>query len=514
MFNLSELPQPVIRQVNGMWRRRWIIVAITWLAALMGWFLLWLVPDKYESRAHVFVQTSSVLEPVLNGLTAGRPDYSQRIEVMRLQLLTRPNVEEIVFRSGLDKTISARTELERSAKLQGMIDWVAGNIRIESPRDMYFIISYKNNDPEAARAVVDAVLSMLIEQDLGASLLEDQAARLRLNLQIEQYEEKLTANELAVADFRREHATELTSSQSRVRQRELKDRELLTVRDQIGRSKGRILTLNNLLSATARTTSGDEIEALRLELANLRSRYQESHPDIRGVLSRIEQLENGGGGQLSTNPEYVRLQSELRIVEDSVVTLEARAERLQSELETLDFSVGEAPAVEAALRQIVREYEQTQKTYDELLARRDRLDLTKNLGIGERGVDYKIFEHPEAALVPTAPPRMLLILGIFVVAAGAGTGAAVLLTFIDKSFSQSSQLQEAFGLPVLGAISEAPSFNVIANRKRDRRRLAGALAGLVLVGTGYAYFTVFRLSSNEPATTVRSVIGEQSGEVL
>lgn len=497
MFEFSDLPRPVIRHLNGVWRRRWLVLAAAWGAALLGWLVVWLLPDKYESRAHVFVQTETVLEPVLTGFTA-RPDYSQRVEVMRLQLLTRPNVEEVIRRANLDKTIKARTAIERRAKMEGLVDWVTGQIKIESPREMYFIISYKNSDPAIARDVVDAVLNMLIEQDLGASLSEDEAARMRLNRQIEQYEEKLTANELAVAAFRREHADELTSVQSTSRRRELKENELVRASDELERTKGRILTLKNLLSATPRTTSGDELDQLKVQLADLRSKYEESHPDIRGVLARIEQLEQGGGGTLSSNPEYIRLSSELRVAEDSVPVLEAREERLRQELETLDFAVGAAPAVEAELRQIVREYEQTQKTYEELLARRDRLELTKNLGAAGRGVEYQIYERPQQAILPSDPPRLLLILGVFVLAAGAGGGAALLLSFLDKSYAQASELRDAFGLPVLGALSEVGSEAVVAARRKDFARLAVGAGALVVVGALFTYFTVIQLPSSLP----------------
>lgn len=494
MFKFSELPQPVLRSLNGLWRRRWLIVAITWMAALAGWFAVWLIPDKYESRAQVFVQTETILEPVLNGFTA-RPDYSRRVEVMRLQLLTRPNVEEIIFRSGLDKTIEARSPIERRAKLQGMVDWVAGEIDIQSPRDMYFIISYKNGDPKVARSVVDAVLNMLIEQDLGASLTESEAARRRLDLQVEEYEEKLTDNERKVAAFRSEHAMELGATLGTNRQREQKENELTRTSDELERTKGRVLTLQNLLSATPQRASGGELDRLRVELAGLRSQYEENHPDIRGVLARIEELERDGTS-LSANPEFIRLQSELRVARDSVRGLEARETRLISELNTLDTAQGQAPAVEAELRQIVREYEQTQKTYEELLARRDRLNLTRNLGAAGRGVEYQVFEHPTETIIPSDPPRFLLILGVIIIAAGTGTAAALVLALIDKSYTQASELQEAFGLPVLGALSEVPSESVIEGRKRDFSRLAIACFGLVIVAGIYSYLTVYRLPSS------------------
>ncbi|WDI32006.1 Wzz/FepE/Etk N-terminal domain-containing protein [Hyphococcus flavus] len=502
MFKFSDLPQPIIRGLNGLWRRRWLIVIVAWGCALLGWLALWLVPDKYESRAHVFVQTETILEPVLTGFTA-RPDYSRRVEVMRLQLLTRPNVEQIIDRAGLADTIEAGSAMERRVKMEGMVDWVAGQIKIESPREMYFIISYKNSDPKIAQAVVDAVLNMLIEQDLGASLTESEAARRRLNLQIEEYEEKLAANERAVATFRSEHAAELTSIQGTSRQRELKENELTRVSDELDRTKGRILTLQNLISATPRRASGGELERLRVELASLRSQYEESHPDIRGVLARIEELESDNSA-LASNPEYIRLQSELSVARDSITALEAREIRLKDELNALDFATGQAPAVEAELRQIVREYEQTQKTYEELLSRRDRLELTRNLGAAGRGVEYQVFEWPTVALAPSDPPRLLLIIGVILLAGGAGAGAALGLAILDKSYTQASELQHAFGLPVLGALSEVASETVIAERKRDLSRLVMASVALVAVAGLYTYLTVFRIPNGTPEAATQS----------
>ncbi|VAW00555.1 hypothetical protein MNBD_ALPHA05-2057, partial [hydrothermal vent metagenome] len=242
MFEFSDLPRPIIRHLNGLWRRRWTVIAVAWVVALAGWFAVWMVPDKYESRAHVFVQTETILEPVLNGFTA-RPDYSRRVEVMRLQLLTRPNVEEVILRAGMDRTIEARSDIERRTKMEALINELSQKIKIDSPREMYFVITYKNPNPEMARAVVDAVLNMLIEQDLGATLSESEAAVRRLNLQIEAFEEKLTANERAVANYRRANASELAGTLGAARRREQKEQELARASDELERTEGRIFTL-------------------------------------------------------------------------------------------------------------------------------------------------------------------------------------------------------------------------------------------------------------------------------
>ena len=285
----------------------------------------------------------------------------------------------------------------------------------------------------------------------------------------------------------------------RIRQRELKENDMARVRDELERTKGRVLTLQNLISATPQRASGGELDRLKVELSALRSQYEENHPDIRGVLARIEALEQEGAA-LSANPEYVRLRSELRVAQDSAIALEGREKRFTEELNALDLPEGQAPAAEAQLRQIVREYEQTQNTYEELLSRRDRLHLTRNLGAAGRGVEYQVFEWPTEALAPVEPLRLILILLVLVMAGGAGAAAALALTLIDKSYTQASELQSAFGLPVLGALSEVPSLSVLVERKRDMMRLAFACVGLLAVAGLYSYLSVFRLPSQQPTT--------------
>ncbi len=507
MFRLNDLPPPIIRHLNGLWRRRWAVAAAAWAAALAGWFGVWLLPDQYESRAQVYVQTETILQPVLRDVMAN-PDYSDRVDVMRLQLLARPNVEEIIYRAGLDKTIEASGDVERIAAMQGLVNSVSSKIQITSPRDMYFVISFANGDPQIAKDVTDAVLNLLIEQDIGASLSESAAARRRLDLQIEEFEERLSANEMRVAAFRREHAVELAASEGTTRRRDQKENELVRAADEIGQTRGRILTLQNLLSATPRSASGGELERLRIELADLRSRYEPTHPDIRGVEARITELERDDGG-LSSNPDYVRLQSELRVAENALVALNQREVSLRTELEALDIAVGQAPEVLAELQQIERQYETTKNTYEDLLARRDRLQLTENLGPAGRGVEYQVFERPERAIKPASPPRQLMIFGVVFGALVAGAAAGLLLNLIDKSYTQPVELEKAFGLPVLGAFTEAPSDEVRMARRRDVAGLAAAGAAMLFVAVLYNYLSVTRLPADLPEQTRASAaIGE------
>jgi len=510
-IELADLPRSVIRYGVGLWRRRWAAVAVAWGVALVLWAGIFLLPDRYESSAQVFVQTESILDPVMNGVTA-RPNYEKRVEVMRLQLLTRPNIEEIIYRSGLDREVKGRTDGERRASMERLIDRVGETISIASPQNMYFVITYRNSDPAIARAVVDATLNLLIEQDLGASLSEREEARRRLDAEIAAFDARLTAKESEVADYRRIHAEELALVEGKARNRDTLAADLSRVEDEIMVAQRRVFSLRGELGATRSASNSAELDRLTVELSNLRSQYNEDYPDIQVVKARIAELQRSGAGDAPVSGEYRRAAAELRAAQDAVAGLENRRTRIRAEIEGLAFTLGQAPAVLANLQRIERDYEQTRRSYEELLQRRDRLSMTTSLGAGAQGVEYKIYERPRASMVPAAPPRLLMIIGAALLALGAGVAAAFGMTWLRRTFSHADGLGEAFGLPVLGALSEIASDEVTAARRTDLRRFAVSLVGLFALCGAYAWWEVFRVPAHASGAAPVGAVERADGQ--
>src|SRR5512141_2494238 len=110
---MQELLQQVIGLARGMWHRRWIGLAVAWIAAVIAVAVVYRIPEKYEASARVYVDTESLLRPLLAGL-AIQPNLDQQVALMSRTLISRPNVEKLIRMADLDlnvKSNAARDEL-------------------------------------------------------------------------------------------------------------------------------------------------------------------------------------------------------------------------------------------------------------------------------------------------------------------------------------------------------------------------------------------------------------------
>src|SRR5690348_1978001 len=98
---MQELFEQVIGFLRSMWHRRWIGLAAAWIAAIIGVAVVYRIPEKFEASARVYVDTESLLRPLLAGL-AIQPNLDQQVALMSRTLISRPNVEKLVRMADLD----------------------------------------------------------------------------------------------------------------------------------------------------------------------------------------------------------------------------------------------------------------------------------------------------------------------------------------------------------------------------------------------------------------------------
>ena len=66
---MQEVISQILSYVWGVWRYRWLAIVVAWVVAIGGWAYVWQMPESYVASARVYVDTNSVLRPLLKGLT-------------------------------------------------------------------------------------------------------------------------------------------------------------------------------------------------------------------------------------------------------------------------------------------------------------------------------------------------------------------------------------------------------------------------------------------------------------
>ena len=98
---MNETLEQLRRALREMWHRRWIGLAVAWAVALIGIAIVYRIPERYEATARVFVDTESLLKPLLAGL-AIQPNVDQQVGLVSRTLISRPNVEKLIRSADLD----------------------------------------------------------------------------------------------------------------------------------------------------------------------------------------------------------------------------------------------------------------------------------------------------------------------------------------------------------------------------------------------------------------------------
>ena len=137
---MEEITRQLVGYLRGMWRYRWWGLVGAWLVGAGAATMVMLMPDRYESSARIYVDTKSVLMPLMRGL-AVQPAVEQQVAILSRTLISRPNVEKLIRMADLDLTI--KTDGER----QRLIERLMGTLEIRSTgRDSLYTLAYSDTD--------------------------------------------------------------------------------------------------------------------------------------------------------------------------------------------------------------------------------------------------------------------------------------------------------------------------------------------------------------------------------
>jgi polysaccharide chain length determinant protein (PEP-CTERM system associated) len=505
---MDQLLQQILGYAKAAWHRRWWGVAVAWLVCVVGWTWVMMIPDRYQASARVYVDTQTLLKPLLSGLAA-EPNVEQQIKLMTRQLVSRPTLEKVARMTDLD--IKAKTAEQTESMLNGL----AGKISIaDAGRENLYTISYQDANGELAKKVVQSLLTIFVESSLGKTRQDISSSARFIEEQLQQYQQKLTDAENALKEFKQKHIgmmpgqggdyyAKLADVSTQLRQAQLDQKEAINRRDQLKRQLADEEPELTAAAAAGATNSeiDDRIQALQKQMDQMRLQYTDLHPDVQATKRLIEKLQtekkadlakrkSDPAGSKIQNPVYQQLTLSIAEADANVSSLQARVAEYQRRYVELRNASNMIPQVEQEYTQLTRDYDVYRQNYDALLKRRESVTMSGEVESKTDTVDFRVIDPPFVPSQPAWPNRPLLLTLVTLGGLGAGIAVAFLLSQLRRTVTDRRVLRELTGLPLLGAVSRVETDET---RRRKRKGLLTYLAALGSLIAAYGAVMVLQL---------------------
>jgi polysaccharide chain length determinant protein (PEP-CTERM system associated) len=462
------------------------------------------VPNRYEAKAQVYVDTQTVLKPLMAGLTF-EPDIDQQVRMLARTLISRPNMQRLLAVPDL------HLDDPDPARREDAVSRLMSKIRVVSAGgDNLYEISYRGSSPEQARRLVEATVELFVQSGVVAKQRDSEDAGHFIESQIHNYEEKLIEAENRLKEFKirnfgatgvsaQDYFTRVSVLSEEVSKLHVELNAAEKARDAYKRALETELTQGPRDGSSSAAVAEIEtrLDAQYKQLDEYLHRFTEQHPDVvnarrviadlKAELTRRREAEAQGASPLGSdrksgaNPVYQKIRISLTETEAQVASLRAQLSTKQQALEEVRAVGDRMPQVEAELAQLNRDYDVIRKNYEVMVTRREAAQLGVKLNESSQLAEFRVIEPPKVSASPVFPSRLHLALIAVVVAFAAGIGTTLAANYFKPTVDSLSTLKRLSGRPVLGSISMQLRPQAAVRQRVDAIRFSGAVVMLMLL---------------------------------
>jgi polysaccharide chain length determinant protein (PEP-CTERM system associated) len=488
-----EIAQSYIRELSA--HRKWfalcfIVLEVATISAAIVW------PKSYTSFSTIYADNSNILQPLMEGnaVATGIGDQARMAEEI---LFNRNYTDEVLRAAGWD--VNSLSLSQKDAIILGIQNKTKVSNVGRQPASL-IRIAHSDVDPVKAFTIVQKYTTLFIEESVVEKRTESRGAFNFIENQVSAYHEKLVQSESTLSKFKSEnnHGTledankRISNYRADIERLELElvqlDTEAKSVESQLA---GEIEVVKDLSELNA---FRNRINALQIQLDNLRSRFHDNYPDVVAVQEQIGDLmalyENGNPGVLiSANdlqqdgitPLHQQLRSRLAEIQTDKQSKLSQLNSIKALFALETDRIKLINQSQAQLSELTRDYNVTMAFYNDLLKTRENARVSMNLDEEQQGVTFKV---QEAAVIPTQPDGFSLsqlLLGSLVLSLAVPLGILVLYMELDPRISSEADFQADWP-PFLIAIP--PMMNGTRKRISDGAFLAIlVVVSVVLYGT-------------------------------
>ena len=363
---MNQILEEVRAALWSVWNRRWLALGIAWGVCLLGWLVVAMIPNSYQSDARLFVQLDDVLAEQIG---IGAANRERDIDRVRQTLVSTVNLEKVVRSTRIGDTVTTGPQMEAA------VARLTDDITVTSRGENLFEISASSGrsdlsdaeNAQLAQTIAQRMIDIFREQNLGGARGEMRDTIGFLDAQLEARQRELEQAEQRRLTFEAQNPEMIGGAAAIAAQLANTRSELRSVEADLAASQSALAAIDGQISGTPRRIvtagSGGPDAALaqaRANLAALQARGLTSeHPDMVAAQRQVQALQaqvaqsGGAGGEV--NPAYTSLVTMRSQRLAGVQALQSRAAALRSELASISANQAMEPGVAAETQRISRD---------------------------------------------------------------------------------------------------------------------------------------------------------------
>ena len=433
--------------------RRPLLVVVPWLAILvLSIAAFFFLPKRYKSSTLILVESEKVPDSFVARVAT--QDRGSRLEAIRPEILSRTRLERVVRETSPYPRVESPT---------AAVDQMRRSVFINISGNDGFTIEYVHTDPAKAQEVASRIATLFIEETTKAREAQVEGAVDFLATQVAESRRELESKDEAVRRYKAANMGKLPEQlQANLATAQALQQELRSVEESLifAREKRDGLARRAETGSPGSPRGGpDEVQDLRRQLAELKGRYTDEHPDVESLRLRIARLDarlaaSGDQGVADGSTSIGREQ--LEQANREVSRLEAKRSDLENRIAAIRARIESTPKTEQELTSLSRDYDKLSENYVALLSKQLEAQMAGRLEQRWKGDRFRILDP---ANLPEEPyfPKPFLVIGLgFVLGLFVGVGASLVAEFADPSVKDSSDLETVLAHPVLARIPHLP----------------------------------------------------------
>jgi len=502
-------------------KRKWMIILPTLAIGLAIAFVVFRLPDIYESSTLIVVKPSTLPNSVVPMIT--EETLTRELASISQVVTSRSSLQPLVEKYDLYKE-----ERRRGEAMEVIIDEMRKGIKVEvntSRNDITnaFNITYRGRDPKTTQAVAAELASRYVDEQTKGTVNAGTSAKQFIEEQVRSAKEELDASDTQRLAYLQQNMNNLPSqSQALVgrltalheeqkaliaEQGRLRDLAA-AYRSQLGditKSYEQEIVLSAENTTDPKTTAAwAELVRRRSEyegeLQSLLSQYTEKHPDVISKKKQIEDIKGQQDLMLNdwkdrieerkqkltklTDPRLLTLRTNISMVEGDMDRQGRLLDQTNKQIADLNARINAIPNAEVGLEALDRDYQTKKSNYDNLLLQQQKIVVGADAAKEQQGGGIQVVDPANLPEKPVAPKRFVLTAGGF----GIGLALGLLLVLgleVRRLFTIQTvaDAKHYTTLPVLASIPEllTPAEALAIPRRHSLVLAAGIAATVVAV---------------------------------